>query len=100
MSVLAVIVLYKRSVDRSQTLISLGEAFGRHPELPKFLRVLLWDNSPTPTTPSLAFPFDYFHSGKMSALPAPSIAPWNLRRQWQSPGCCSWIKTQSFLNNS
>jgi GT2 family glycosyltransferase len=64
MSVLAVIVLYKRSVERSQTLMSLGEALGRHPELLQCLRVLLWDNSPTPTTPSLAFPFDYVHSGK------------------------------------
>jgi hypothetical protein len=64
MSVLAVIVLYKRSVERSQTLTSLGEALGRHPELLQCLRVLLWDNSPTPTTPILAFPFDYVHSGK------------------------------------
>jgi hypothetical protein len=64
MRVLAVIVLYKRSVERSQTLTSLGEALGRHPELLQCLRVLLWDNSPTPTTPILAFPFDYVHSGK------------------------------------
>ena len=64
MSVLAVIVLYKRSVERSETLISLGEALGRHPGLLQRLRVLLWDNSPMPTTPTLAFPFDYVHSGK------------------------------------
>jgi hypothetical protein len=64
MSVLAVIVLYKRSVERSQTLISLGETLGRHPELLRCLRVLLWDNSPMPTTPTLAFPFDYVHSVK------------------------------------
>jgi GT2 family glycosyltransferase len=64
MSVLAVIVLYKRSVERSQTLTSLGEALGRHPELLQCLRVLLWDNSPMPTTPTLGFPFDYVHSGK------------------------------------
>jgi hypothetical protein len=64
MSVLAVIVLYKRSVERSQTLISLGENLGRHPRLLQCLRVLLWDNSPMPTTPTLAFPFDYVHSGK------------------------------------
>ena len=64
MSVLAVIVLYKRSVGQSQTLISLSEALGRHPELLRCLRVLLWDNSPMPTTPSLGFPFEYVHSGK------------------------------------
>jgi GT2 family glycosyltransferase len=62
--VLAVIVLYKRSVEQSQTLNSLGEVLGRHPELLRYLRVLLWDNSPTPTTPTLAFPFDYVPSGK------------------------------------
>jgi Glycosyl transferase family 2 len=64
MSVLAIIVLYKRSVDQAQTLVSLGVALGRHPELLPCLRVLLWDNSPMPTAPTLAFPFDYVHSGK------------------------------------
>ena len=64
MSVLAVIVLYKRSVEQSQTLVSLAEALGKHPELLRCLRVLLWDNSPTPTTPILGFPFDYLHTGK------------------------------------
>jgi GT2 family glycosyltransferase len=64
MSVLAVVVLYKRSVDRSQTLISLGTALGRHPELLRLLQVLLWDNSPMPLTPTLAFPFKYVHSSK------------------------------------
>ena len=42
MSVLAVVVLYKRSVEQSQTLISLGEALGRHPELLESFPVLLW----------------------------------------------------------
>lgn len=64
MSVLAVVVLYKRSVDRSQTLTSLGNALRRHPELLRFLQVLLWDNSPMPLTPTLAFPFEYVHSSK------------------------------------
>jgi Glycosyl transferase family 2 len=64
MSVLAVVVLYKRSVEQSQTLNSLGEALGRHPELLQCLRVLLWENSPMASTPALAFPFDYVHSDK------------------------------------
>ena len=64
MRVLAVVVLYKRSVDRSQTLTSLGNALRRHPELLQFLQVLLWDNSPMPLTPTLEFPFKYVHSSE------------------------------------
>ena len=65
MHVLAVVVLYKRSPEQSQTLAGLGKAFLRHPELFMLLRVLLWDNSPTAlANPTLAFPFEYIHSGK------------------------------------
>jgi GT2 family glycosyltransferase len=64
MRVLAVVVLYKRSPERSQTLVSLGAAFRSHPESLKAFRVLVWDNSPTPISPELGFPFDYFHSSK------------------------------------
>ena len=65
MIVLAVIVLYKRSPAQSKTLVSLGEAFARHPELLEFLRVLLWDNSPRAlANPTLAFPCEYIQSDK------------------------------------
>jgi len=65
MRVLAVIVLYKRSPERSQTLVSLGAAFERHPEALKSFRVLVWDNSPAAlTSPLLGFPFEYYHSSK------------------------------------
>ena len=65
MRILAVVVLYKRSLEQSQTLTSLGKAFRGQPELVEFLRVLVWDNSPTALAdPALAFPFEYLHSGK------------------------------------
>lgn len=65
MHILTVVVLYKRSLEQSQTLVSLVKAFRRQPELLKFLRVLVWDNSPTALAdPALAFPFEYLHSGK------------------------------------
>src|ERR1700761_9495191 len=65
MRVLAVVVLYKRSLEQSETLVSLGAAFERHPEALESFRVLVWDNSPTSLIhPTLPFPFDYFHSTK------------------------------------
>jgi hypothetical protein len=63
MNVMAVIVLYKRSLEQSQTLVALAEALVRNPELLETFRILVWDNSPTPLiSPSLGFPFDYIHS--------------------------------------
>jgi GT2 family glycosyltransferase len=65
MRVLAVVVLYKRSLEQSQTLVSLGAAFRRYPGALKFFRVLVWDNSPESLkNPKLGFPFDYVHSTK------------------------------------
>jgi hypothetical protein len=65
MKVLAVIALYKRSLEQSQTLMSLEFAFRSHPEVLKCFHVLVWDNSSTAlTNPRLGFPFDYFHSSK------------------------------------
>jgi hypothetical protein len=63
--VLAVVALFNRSPEQSQTLISLEAAFRSHPDTLQRFGVLLWDNSPAPlTNPKLAFPFDYFHSSK------------------------------------
>jgi hypothetical protein len=65
MRVLAVVALYNRSPEQSQTLRTLEAAFRNHPETLKSFCVLVWDNSPTPlTSPKLEFPFDYFHSTK------------------------------------
>jgi hypothetical protein len=63
MNVLAVIVLYKRAPEQSQTLGALAEVFRHDPELLKTFRILIFDNSPVALmSPSLGFPFDYIHS--------------------------------------
>jgi len=63
--IVAVVVLYKRRPERSETITSLASAFERDPELLRSIRVLLWDNSPTAIDhPDLSFPFDYRHAGR------------------------------------
>jgi GT2 family glycosyltransferase len=65
MQILAVVVLYKRSPQQSQTIQSLSQALERNPALNDQVRVLLWDNSPTPLTrASLSFPFDLRSAGR------------------------------------
>jgi hypothetical protein len=44
--IVAVIVLYKRLPEQSQTIASLGTVFARNPELLHSIRVILFDNSP------------------------------------------------------
>jgi GT2 family glycosyltransferase len=63
MQILAVVVLYKRKLEESQTIRSLTGAFERHPELRDSISVLIWDNSPAPLAErKLPFPFEYRHS--------------------------------------
>jgi glycosyltransferase involved in cell wall biosynthesis len=62
MQVLAVVALYRRPIHQSQTLNSLNEILRSDSELLSHLRVLIFDNSPSPTTPNLEFPFDYIHA--------------------------------------
>ena len=87
MSVLAVVVLYKRSVDRSQTLTSLGNALKRHPELFRVLQVLLWDNSPMPLNPTLAFPFRYVHANKNVG----TSGAFNYAMEFAEAGSIPWL---------
>jgi len=64
MQILAVIVLYKRAPEQSQTIQSLIQVFGRNPGLNDSVRVLLWDNSPVPASEvSLPFRFELRHGG-------------------------------------
>jgi glycosyltransferase involved in cell wall biosynthesis len=63
--IVAVVVLYKRKPDKSQTINSLTAVFERNPGLLRPIRVLIWDNSPTVIDQlSLPFPFDYKHDGR------------------------------------
>jgi GT2 family glycosyltransferase len=64
MQILAVVVLYKQSPEQSATIQSLIRVFERDPGLKSSVRVLLWDNSPTPASDvSLPFPVDLRHAG-------------------------------------
>jgi GT2 family glycosyltransferase len=63
--IVAVIVLYKRKPERSETINSLAAVFEKNPELLRSIRVLIWDNSPTAIDhPHLPFPCDYKHAGR------------------------------------
>jgi GT2 family glycosyltransferase len=62
--IVAVVVLYKRKPERSETINSLAAVFERDPELLRSIRVLIWDNSPTAIDPLyLPFACDYIHAG-------------------------------------
>ena len=63
--ILAVIVLYKRLPEESQTIESLTQVFAAAPALQPSLRVLLWDNSPLPVAQVSVPPdFLYNHAGR------------------------------------
>jgi GT2 family glycosyltransferase len=63
MQILAVVVLYKQSLQQSETMQSLTRIYSEDPGLSEFVRVLLWDNSPVPVTEvSLPFVLEVGHS--------------------------------------
>ncbi len=65
MELLAVVVLYKRSPQQSQTIQSLIQVFQRNPALNAPVGVLLWDNSPAPLrVAGLPFSFDLRSAGR------------------------------------
>jgi GT2 family glycosyltransferase len=58
----AVVVLYKRLPEQSQTIDSLGKVFAGNPVLLDSVRVILFDNSPKALDQvNLSFPCDYHH---------------------------------------
>ena len=60
--IVAVLVLYKRKPEQSQTINSLAAIFARQPELLEAIQVLIWDNTPLPLDHlDLPFPADYMH---------------------------------------
>src|ERR1700733_10151330 len=61
--IVAVVVLYKRLPEQSQTIASLGTVFADNAELLDSIRVILFDNSPKGLEQvNLSFPCDYYHS--------------------------------------
>jgi GT2 family glycosyltransferase len=67
--ILAVIVLYKRTSDQSQTIQSLARIFVSHPGLHDSIDVLVWDNSPFPLEAQrLPFPSEYRHAAQNAGV--------------------------------
>ncbi len=65
MQIVIVVVLYKRSLDQSQTVNGLAEAFTRDPGLLRSFQVFVSDNSPLPILdPVCPFPCLYDHGGR------------------------------------
>ena len=63
--IVAVVVLYKRRPERSETINSLAAVFEKNAELLRSIRVVIWDNSPTSIDPQdLPFACDYKHAGR------------------------------------
>ncbi len=63
--IVAVVVLYKRAPEQSQTINSLAAVFANDPKLLDSIQVILWDNSPTAIQqPQLPFPFQFGHAGR------------------------------------
>jgi GT2 family glycosyltransferase len=65
MQIVIVVVLYKRSPSRSQTINSLTSVFRQNPALLDSLGVFIWDNTPNLSTePVIPFIADYRHGGR------------------------------------
>ena len=63
MQIVAVVVLYKRLPEQSQTIDSLGKVFLSQPQLMNSIQVILFDNSPTALDQvQLSFPCKYRHA--------------------------------------
>jgi len=63
--IVAVVVLYKRLPEQSQTINSLAAIFAAKPDLLDSIRVILFDNSPKPLDEiRLSFPYTYGHAGR------------------------------------
>lgn len=88
MQILAVIVLYKRAPEQSQTIQSLIQVFGRNPGLNDSVRVLLWDNSPVPASEvSLPFRFALRHGGHNVG----TSGAYNHAMELAESLSCSWL---------
>jgi hypothetical protein len=86
--IVAVVVLYKRLPEQSQTIASLGTVFARNPELLDSIRVILFDNSPKGLEQvSLSFPCDYYHSDRNVG----TSGAYNYALQFAETGLFPWL---------
>jgi hypothetical protein len=86
--IVAVVVLYKRLPEQSQTIASLGTVFADNPELLDSIRVILFDNSPKGLEQvNLSFPCDYYHSDQNVG----TSGAYNYALQFAETGVFPWL---------
>jgi GT2 family glycosyltransferase len=86
--IVAVVVLYKRLPEQSQTIDSLGKVFAGNPELLTSIRVILFDNSPKALSHvNLSFPCDYRHAGRNVG----TSGAYNYAMEIAEAEQCSWL---------
>lgn len=70
--IVAVLVLYRCPPDRSPALVSLARAWDRRPDAGLGLRLVVYDNSPSPQRVTLPLPFrhEYIHDADNGGLAA------------------------------
>jgi GT2 family glycosyltransferase len=63
--IVAVVVLYKRRPESSETINSLATILEKNPGVLESIRILIWDNSPNALDhPHFPFPCEYKHGGR------------------------------------
>jgi GT2 family glycosyltransferase len=86
--IVAVVVLYKRLPEQSQTIDSLGKVFAANPELLDSIRVILFDNSPQALDRvNLSFPCDYRHAGRNVG----TSGAYNYAMEFAEAEQCRWL---------
>ena len=86
--IVAVVVLYKRLPEQSQTIESLGKVFAGNPELLDSIRVILFDNSPKALDQvNLSFPCNYHHAGRNVG----TSGAYNYAMEFAEAGECPWL---------
>jgi GT2 family glycosyltransferase len=86
--IVAVVVLYKRLPEQSQTIESLGKVFAGNPALLDSIRVVLFDNSPKALDRvNLSFPCNYHHAGRNVG----TSGAYNYATEFAEAGACPWL---------
>jgi GT2 family glycosyltransferase len=86
--IVAVVVLYKRLPEQSQTIESLGKVFAGNPALLDSMRVILFDNSPKALDQvNLSFPCNYHHAGRNVG----TSGAYNYAMEFAEAEACPWL---------
>ncbi len=86
--IVAVVVLYKRLPEQSQTIDSLGKVFASNPQLLDSIQVILFDNSPKALDQvKLSFPCNYHHAGRNVG----TSGAYNYAMEFAEAGASPWL---------